>query len=275
MSRLHRKCFFASTTVHALLLGVLSLGFAFRDSRPEPPISLPPLDVIPSRLIEAELSGGAEPKPQPPPTPAPEPRPEPVVEPRPRPPAPRPEPEPEPISPPKETEVKQPKPKPAPPKPRKITVNRKTIPVTQPQPRKSDRPVPSNVANELTKTITDALQTIERESTGATAVTVPGPGNEAFASYSQLVISVYSGNWIKPPGIQRLATVKASVTIARDGRVVSTRITQLSGNRAVDDSVEQVLQRVKTVGRPFPETNKDDTRVFNLSFELNPADLTG
>jgi hypothetical protein len=35
-----------------------------------------------------------------------------------------------------------------------------------------------------------------------------------------------------------------------------------------------VLERVKEV-RPFPEGAKDDTRTFDLSFELTPADLTG
>jgi len=103
---------------------------------------------------------------------------------------------------------------------------------------------------------------------------VPGPGGEAFANYSQVVISIYQQQWIKPIGIEQTATVKATVIIARDGRVISARITKLSGNRTVDESVEQVLQRVKTVA-PFPEGATDTTRTFDLSFELTPADLSG
>jgi TonB family protein len=134
--------------------------------------------------------------------------------------------------------------------------------------------VQPSAVKEVASRISNTASRLSRELTPKTTIGVPGPGGEAFANYSQVVISIYERAWIKPVGIEQTAVVKATVTIRRDGRVVSTRITKLSGNRTVDDSVEQVLERVKEV-RPFPEGAKDDTRTFDLSFELTPADLTG
>jgi len=130
------------------------------------------------------------------------------------------------------------------------------------------------VADEIESRISGVASRLSRKLTTKTTIGVPGPGGEAFASYSQVIISIYQRAWLQPMGVEKTAAVKATVTIARDGRVLSARITKLSGNRAVDDSVEQVLQRVKEV-RPFPEGAKDDTRTFDLSFELTPAELSG
>ena len=284
MSRLHRKCLVASTAVHGLLLVVLLVGAAFREAPPAPP-EFPFLEVIPNRIVDAALFGGARPnlaaphhlQCNPPPCRSPcEPRnrnhprnvPEPKVElkpqtePPPSKPAPTPEPKPKPAE-----------PKPAPAKP-KIQVapikpqaappkRRRSKPVFSPRWRMNSKSDSRNTASRLNSKLTPK-----------TTIAVPGPGGEAFANYSQVVISIYQQQWIKPIGIEQTATVKASVIIARDGRVVSARITKLSGNRTVDESVEQVLQRVKTVA-PFPEGATDATRTFDLSFELTPADLSG
>ena len=131
------------------------------------------------------------------------------------------------------------------------------------------------MADELESRFSDTANRLSRKLTTKTTIGVPGPGGEAFANYSQVIISIYKQAWIKPIGIEKTATVKATVTIARDGRVLSARITKLSGNRTVDDSVEQVLQRVKETRSVSRKAPTDDTRTFDLSFELTPADLSG
>jgi TonB family protein len=275
MNRLQRKCLFTSAALHGLLLLVLLLSSAFLDRKPEP-FNLPLLPFIPAHLIDAELYGGGDPAAQPVPTP-PQEQPPPAPKPQPAEPPPvRPQPKPEPRVEPKPSktpEVKVTEPRPAPPREKpKITVQTKTKSVTPPE-RSKDSEEKRREEDAL-KELRSAANRLKNQLTTRTDIKVPGPGGEAFANYSQAVISIYQQAWMKPAGIERGEVVKATVTIARSGRVLSARITRLSGNRVVDDSVERVLQRVKEV-RPFPQEAKDETRTFELSFELVPADLTG
>jgi TonB family protein len=284
MNRLHRKCLVASTAVHGLLLLVLLVGAAFRDAPPQPP-EMTVLDVIPNRIVDELLSGGPPPETAPslapspappPPTPVlvpaptlePEPTrtvPEPKVEPKPQPPPKKPAPAPEP-----KPKVADPKPAPAKPKIQVAPIKPQSTTPKRPPVQSGIQP---KVADELEQRFSSTASRLSSKLTPRTTVVVPGPGGEAFANYGQVVISIYQKQWIKPIGIEQTATVKATVVIARDGRVVSARITRLSGNRTVDESVERVLQRVKTVA-PFPEGATDTTRTFDLSFELTPADLS-
>jgi TonB family protein len=63
------------------------------------------------------------------------------------------------------------------------------------------------------------------------------------------------------------ATVTVSVTIARNGTVVSTEIIRRSGNAAVDQSVEAVLNRVKYAA-PLPDDAKEDQRTVEIVFDV-------
>jgi TonB family protein len=63
--------------------------------------------------------------------------------------------------------------------------------------------------------------------------------------------------------------VEARVVIARDGRVVSSVVTQSSGNQQADELVTQVLKSVTHVP-PFPVGVQDDKKTFVLSFALKP-----
>ena len=62
--------------------------------------------------------------------------------------------------------------------------------------------------------------------------------------------------------------VKAKVTIAREGGIISARIISPSSNRALDKSVQRVLDEVKTIGKSFPDGAKEDQRVFTINFSL-------
>src|SRR5512141_802364 len=103
MNRLQKKCLVVSLAIHALLMTVLLLGSAFAPKRPSIPTNLPILDVIPSTLVDALISGGGKPG-----------SPAPVVQkkeetqptPAPKPPAPAPKP----ISKPPKATIKEPEP---------------------------------------------------------------------------------------------------------------------------------------------------------------------
>ena len=101
-----------------------------------------------------------------------------------------------------------------------------------------------------------------------TAVTVPGPGGAAFANYKDAVRIAYMEAWIAPTeAADDKATTTVSVTIARDGTVISARIKTPSGDPATDRSVEQTLRRVKSIA-PFPEGATDSERTFIIKFDL-------
>jgi periplasmic protein TonB len=283
MNRVQKKCLLASAALHGLLLLVLVFASAFQAPRMEK-FDLPLLDVIPARTVEAAIYGGGDPAAQPPPpapTPAPAtppPQPKPAPQPKPEPtPQPQPKPEVVPAPAPKPiTETPKPTPKPAPPK---IQVNseiRRTPPA--PQPARTAPPAQDDsqrrAAEELAQRATSAAARLSQSLSSKTTISIPGPGGAAFANYGQVVISIYERNWIKPENIDKTFTVRATVVIARDGKVVSTRITQPSANRLVNDSVERVLDRVKFIA-PFPEGSTDATQSFNLNFELKPGNLTG
>ncbi len=66
------------------------------------------------------------------------------------------------------------------------------------------------------------------------------------------VKSVYWHAWIPPDDTSSdEAVVKATVTIASDGTVLSARITTGSGDASVDRSVQQTLEKVTYIA-PFP-----------------------
>jgi outer membrane biosynthesis protein TonB len=284
MNRVQKKCLVASTTLHGLLLLVLLLSSAFL-ARPSQQFELPLLDMIPARLVDAALFGGGDPEAQPPaPTPAPtpptpEPKPIPATEPKPKP-VPQPAPTPTPTPKPAVVVPESPKPKPAP------TPARPPIQVSKQVRRADSTPTPTptrpsdqeeaqrRAADQIAQRAVSAASRLSQSLSSKTTIGIPGPGGEAFANYGQVVISIYERNWIKPENIDRTFVVRATVVIARDGKVVSHSITRLSGNRLVDDSVDRVLNRVKFIA-PFPDGATDTTRSFNLNFELQPGAFTG
>jgi TonB family protein len=83
------------------------------------------------------------------------------------------------------------------------------------------------------------------------------------------VRSFYDSAWVRPEdATTEDATAEVSVTIASDGAVIAKRITKRSGDRAVDASVQNVLDRVTSVGRPFPEGAKDKQRTYIIPFNM-------
>src|SRR6185295_1831353 len=97
MNRLEKKCVIASASMHGLLLVIVLVGPAFLSSRKDA-ADMPLLDVIPSRLVDAALSGGGNPNAKPPPPAERIQQPHPAVQPAPQPPRVEREPAPKPVA---------------------------------------------------------------------------------------------------------------------------------------------------------------------------------
>jgi len=106
-----------------------------------------------------------------------------------------------------------------------------------------------------------------------------GPGGEGvpYGNFLLGVQHVYQRDW--QPRIPHGATdtelsVLATVTIARDGAVLEAKLTQSSGNREVDDSVNATLNNVRQAV-PLPEKAKESQRSITIEFNVKPKRLAG
>lgn len=307
MNRLERECLAGSLVMHTLLLVVVVVasGFASR-TKPAAMEEITLLTFIPDVLVDQPISGGGTPQTvpatpppglpaaprTPPPAPEPEPEPPPKVEPRkavepapsPRTPAPQPkppEPKREPKSEPKAEAPSSPTGERA-PAPRKIEPNLK--PTTRPADQaKAERERAAKaeaaraeaeaqrLAGIRQQRVDRIVSGLQQNLSGTTSVSVPGTGGATYASYRSYVDLVYRTAWapLKPrEASQRSASVLVRVVIAKDGSIISSRITKPSGNAALDQSVRGALDRVRTIGRPFPEGARDTQREFDISFTL-------
>lgn len=228
------------------------------------------------------------------PPPKPQPRPEPEKE------KPRPEPK-------HETKVEQKRQEPPKPKPepvRKPVVERKL----EPEPKKPERvvvPVKVDLSHKVVRRNDDAIRKQEDErqaaaravadqqrkefeerrdralngvsslaskltnpTVGATSVDF-GTVGVSYASYDSWVRKVYWDAWQPPNDLSGSdAVVRAKVVIRRDGTIESASVTVPSGNGRLDRNLRQLLARVKTIGRPFPENAKEATRTYTIEFNL-------
>lgn len=70
-----------------------------------------------------------------------------------------------------------------------------------------------------------------------------------------------------PPSGRTIGATSISVTVLRNGTILSARITRRSGLHAMDRSIESVLRDVKQLP-PFPENSRDEQRTFIIEFNL-------
>ena len=287
MNRLQKKCFIASAGLHLLLVLILVVGPAFLSSKNKTD-EMPTIDFVPSKLIDAAFSGGGNPNTRPPP-PAP---PAPVV-PQPRevaPPEQKPEPKPEPVKPVKPAvESLEARKEPARPKP-EITTTAVSRNADSQKKAKQSSETDSHAKAEadarqkkkLAALIGETANNLRSEVSSSTKIdTNPGPGGggEAYAGYEMALQRIYKGRYDEALGVagdvgDAHASVRVSVTIKRDGTVLSSRIIGPSGISSLDRLVKGVLDRVNLV-RPFPETSKDSQRTFDILFECKPKQSTG
>jgi periplasmic protein TonB len=296
MNRQQKKCLIATVGFHLLLVVILIVGPGFFRQTPKPD-DTQVLEIIPTTAIDDAASSGV--KNAKPPAPAPTPMiepPKPIVVPTP------PQPQPEPTPPPPVTrpatpdtslmekmehffksEPVTPAPspddsaKPAEHKPKHevkvdlTTVTRTAVEKSQPH-RKSDDSQ-QREAQERASAVAKALRAISENSSTATEVDMPGNSSASYANYGAIVVSMYHRAWRSPDNMSAAtAVVRFSVTIARDGTVISAHIVTSSGDANVDDAVQRMLDRVSFI-HPFPEDTKDKERTYNIDFDATRTSM--
>jgi len=269
MNRTQKKCVVAATGFHLLLLLILFIGPAFLSSNQKGE-DRALIDFVPLKTIDEALSGGGNPNARPP-APAPPPV-------QPQPPAPRPQPIVQPPEPPKpvqrDPDISDTKPakklpdvslKPMVRPKNKTTAKQKSTTTSDSQ---------SDAADErqaqLAKAARNVARSLQEGLSSSTTVEMPGPGGGGvpYANFLDGVKKIYSDAWIVPDGVtDDEATATASVTIARDGTVLSARVTRPSRNALADASVEATLRRV-THAVPLPENAKEDKRTVTIKFNV-------
>jgi TonB family protein len=283
MSRLYKKCFIASGGLHLLLAAILITCPAFLASNPkQSEVQL--ITFIPDLLTDGPFTGGGNPNagrtPSPAPAP-PTPTPPTPVAPAPPPPAPpQPRPQVREVAPPKTAEESLEPAKDTRPTRRKPEVSITPV-VRNPNAKATAKDTSAEdsqaraqlaMRNRIVGALDRSLVNI-RSGTGGAAKTEgspgPGGGGPSYAPYEAWVLKVYDDAWVAPDdAISEDATVKVSVTIASDGTVTAKKIVKRSGDAAVDASVQRTLDRVTTMGRPFPEGSKDKERTYIIPFNM-------
>lgn len=286
MDRLQKKCVVASASLHGLLASVLLIGPAFLAPSSKPSDS-EVLDFVPLKTIDEAFKGGGSPTiTQSPPAITPQPQPQP---PAPAPPPPKSEPvvKPEP-APPKAPALQKPADEPDFTKPAgkrlpnvsTTRVTRNVDPRATASKEDSDaeaRAQAKAAADAKRRAVAGALAGISGVASSSTAVELKGPGGGGvpYANFLDAVKSVYARAWIVPDGVtDDSATATASVTIARDGTVVSTSVTKPSGNALVDASVHAVLNRIRKAA-PLPDDAKENQRTVTIRFNVRAARSLG
>ncbi len=287
MSRLQKKCFIGATGFHLLLLALLIVGPVLLSPGKSDPT--PVLEFLPDFVTESPNQGGGTPLP-PTPTPIPPAAQQPPAQPEVLKPAPQPPPSRDP-DPPKVEKEKSTKPDPESlepqreKKPHVVQINPTVInprdrkpptkPVTDPAATAAAAAAVKARADAARKQqFTAALNNIKSGLTSSTQVEMPsgpngpGGGGATYAGYKDEVRRIYFQAWIIPDDVtDDEATIKVSVTIARAGHVISSRIIRSSGSKLVDKSIQATLDRVTFV-RPFPEGAKESQNTFNITFSL-------
>ena len=239
MGRLKRSCVVGSVVFHALILAMLVLGPMLLAKREE---KARVIDLIPSEVIDKLLSAAAPAAPSPAPAP-PEPK-----KPEPKKAQPKPNLKPKPLT--QKPKKITPKPKP------KIKVNLNSN-VRKPDAQKKES------QKEAAKQQT-ALNKLQTKLSGRTSVNVP-LGRYASAKYESLIRRKYMDATIHPGAISGDPVVRVRLVIARNGTILSARVTNKSGVASWDRSVQKALDRVKFI-KPFPESMKGSQQTFNLNF---------
>ena len=268
MSRLLKKCIFLSIGLHILLAAVLLICTAFFVAKPDkirPTLSMIAPDVL-DNLLNPQRVTTPKPTPQPPvrrivtPTPPRKVTPTPPRKVTPTPPRK--------VTPKKQSPELKPTKSKVTPKPKRKTIkiarNTQTSEGATVRPKKNTHPkTPSVSAKQL-----NTIKSMRSQLSAAINVNVAGANAVAFTSYANLVVGVYRRAWepLIPSELARSRIAKVSVTIRRDGRVLSARIVSRTGDAALDRSVQRALDRVSRIGKPFPSGSKDTQRSFTLDF---------
>ena len=231
------------------------------------------IDLIPSEIVDQILTPEVSVNPPAPPQTKPKPTP---PKPKPAPPKPKPvkitKPKPKPTPPkPKPVKITKPKPKPTPTKPKpKIKVNLKP---TIRRPDSSKAKAQQEAAERARKadakrqqSLNKSLNRLNNNLSRSTAVKAP-LGRLASANYESMIVRKFvdAHATITPGPISGDPVVKVRFVIARNGNVISAKITKKSGSINWDRAVQKALDRVKYIA-PFIKGMSGPQQTFPLSF---------
>jgi TonB family protein len=94
-------------------------------------------------------------------------------------------------------------------------------------------------------------------------------------NYAQYVREIYDLNWIVTDAVVGdSGVVRVEIVVQRNG-AARGKIVKSSGNKMLDRSVQSALDKVKNIGRPFPEGATDSSRTFTINFNLTSKRGTG
>lgn len=310
MSRLQKKCLIASGALHGLLVLVVLTSSAFL-LKDEEPVDQQVLTFIPDKLVDepfqragssappAAVQPPAQTQTLPPQVQQPEPESPPPkkqeepVKPQPDPPKKEPvKPRDEPVKEPpkKETKVNLTEVKKASVEPKKaepIKVNTSKLVVrdnskanADQEKRRQAEAAKAQAALEARRDqalsgLTDLASKLSTPTVGASSLDL-GTVGVSYASLDSWIRKVYMDSWQKPADVQAGDhSVMVRVVIRRDGTVESHSVTGPSGIARLDKSVRDVLARVKTIGREFPEGAREEKRSYTIEFNLKATSGAG
>jgi TonB family protein len=268
MNRLQKKCLLATAGFHLLLLVILLVGPAFFSPKPKAD-DLQLLDVIPATAIDAAFNSGVKNAQAPAPTP--------VVTP------PAPAPQPPPVQPPTLVQRVQqffkPAPEKLPPddsaKPKEHVIKPDLNPVTHVAPKNTTTTIPpgDSQKNAKAKALASVLRALRSNLSSSTTIDMPGSSSVSYASYASIIKSIYTQAWTPPDNAASdEANAKVSITVSRDGTVISAHIVGASGDASVDDSVQRTLDHVSFIA-PFPDGSTEKEKTFIINFNLKAKQM--
>jgi TonB family protein len=125
------------------------------------------------------------------------------------------------------------------------------------------------------KAFLNAARSIQKNSSSATTVEMPGTSSVSYANYASVVKSIYTQAWTPPDDTASDdANVRVSVVIGSDGTVISASVLTPSGDGSVDHSVQRTLDRVTFIA-PFPDGSKEKEKTFIINFNLKAKRMLG
>lgn len=168
--------------------------------------------------------------------------------------------------------------KPAKTTPKKIEVSLKPVvrnATKTPDTSEADAKEAQRIRDQKAKAFRSALSSISKNSSAATEVNMPGASTAAYANFKDALATIYYNAWTPPDDNSNDdAITRVRITIAREGTIISARIVGPSGDRRVDASVQQAIDRVTSVPA-LPEGSKESQRTVTLNFNLKTKRLIG
>ena len=128
----------------------------------------------------------------------------------------------------------------------------------------------------LAQQLGQVAENIGNSLSGGTSIELKGPGGGGvpYANWKSAIRAIYERAWLVPDGADDGARTRASVTIARNGDVLSHSIVRSSGDPAVDRSVQAALERVRKAS-PLPDTAQEPSRTIEIDFSVKDKRQTG